>query len=297
MIINTSTIKTLSDGFKTVFNDAFTGVAGDWAKVAMLVPSAHRQEVYGWLGRTTRFREWLGDRVIQNLKTHDYTIKNRSFENTVAVDRDDIEDDSYGVYAPLFAQLGRDAAQHPDELVFALLAAGFTGLGYDGVAFFSDAHPVIGEDGQPTTASNTGGGTGTAWFLLDTTRMIKPFIFQRRRDYEFVRLDRPDDANVFEKKQFLYGVDGRMNAGYGLWQLAHASKQTLDATAYETARAAMLAMKGDDGKPLGIRPSLLVVPPTLEGKARELLEAERIGTGKTNIWRNSAQLLVTPWLA
>ena len=42
---------------------------------------------------------------------------------------------------------------------------------------------------------------------------------------------------------------------------------------------------------------LLVVPPTLEKEALELINAERSAAGATNIYRGSAELLVSPWLA
>jgi len=296
MLINQANLATLYTGFQTVFNDAFQNTQSDFDRVAMTVASSSRTEHYGWLGSTTRFREWLGDRLIQNLEAHDFSIKNKDFENTVAVRRNDIEDDTYGVYAPIVAQLGQDARTHPDELVFGMLGDGFAGLCYDGQPFFSAAHPLTGPEGETSSVSNFGGGTGTPWFLLDTTRMVKPVIFQKRRDYRFIALDREDDEHVFRKAEFVYGVDARVNAGYGLWQLAYASKQDLTAVNYAAARAGMLGLTGDNGRPLGIRPNLLVVPPSLEQAAREVLMAERTTGGKTNIWRNSAELLVTPWL-
>ncbi len=292
MIINNANLNALYTGFKTVFNEAFGATPSDYEKVAMEVPSATRQETYGWLGQTTKFREWLGDRVIQNLEAHDYTIKNRSFENTIGVDREDIEDDTFGVYRPLIAQLGEDAKRHPDELVFQLLADGFTQTCYDGQYFFDTDHPVAGQ-----SVANTQGGTGTPWFLLDTSRVVKPFIFQKRKDYNFVAMDNETDEAVFMRKHFRYGVDARVNAGYGLWQLAYASKQTLDLTSYADARAAMMSFKGDNGKPLGIRPTLLVVPPALEKQALDVVQAERLANGATNTYRNTAQVLVSPWLS
>jgi phage major head subunit gpT-like protein len=36
-------------------------------------------------------------------------------------------------------------------------------------------------------------------------------------------MDSSTDQNVFMKKQFLYGVDCRDNAGFGLWQMAYGS--------------------------------------------------------------------------
>ena len=63
--------------------------------------------------------------------------------------------------------------------------------------------------------------------------MIKPVIFQRRRDYDLRRMDTRDDEHVFMRDAYRYGVDARVNAGYGLWQLAYGSKQTLNADNYK----------------------------------------------------------------
>lgn len=297
MIINQQSLQALFTGFRLVFQQAFEGAPADHEKIAMVVKSTAKLETYPWLGNTTGFREWLGDRVIQNLKLHSFTIKNLSFENTVGVDRDDIEDDAVGAYTPLFAQLGQDAKVHPSLLTYGLLLNGFTGRCYDGQPFFDTDHPVLDEDGSEISVSNFGGGTGTPWFLLDTTRAVKPIIFQERRKYNFVSMDAPTDEAVFSAKQYRYGVDCRANAGYGLWQLAHASKQDLTAETYGAARAAMMGMKGDKGKPLGVRPSLLVVPPSLEKQALEVIKAERDASGATNVYQNSAEVLVSPWLA
>lgn len=291
MIINQSALSAMYKSFKTIFNETFEGTKGDYEKVAMTVPSSVREETYGWLGVFPKLREWIGDRHVKNLQASGYTVKNKDWESSVAVDRNDIEDDSYGVYSPLMAEMGRAAAAHYDELVFALLAAGFAAVCYDGQYFFDTDHPVGG-----ASVSNSGGGTGTAWYLLDTTRVVKPLVVQKRKPAEFVSLDRSTDENVFMSKNYIYGVDCRDNAGYGLWQLAYGSKQTLDATAYASARAAQMAFKDDEGKPLGIRPSLLVVPPSLEGAARSIVLAETNASGATNPWKGTAELLVSPWL-
>ena len=292
MIINQATLQAIYKSFKTIFNEAFQGVEPMYERVATVVPSTVREETYAWLGNFPKLREWIGDRHVKSLSAYGYTIKNKDWESTVEVDKNDITDDAIGVYKPLFSEMGRAARAHYDELIFGLLPQGFTTLCYDGQYFFDTDHPV-GEQ----SVSNNGGGTGTAWYLLDTTRAIKPLILQIRQAPEFVSLDRPTDENVFMRRKFLYGVECRDNAGFGLWQLAYASKQTLDATNYSSARAAMMSFKDDEGKPLGIRPNLLVVPPSLEGAAREILLSERDANGATNPWRNTAELLVVPWLA
>lgn len=299
MILNSTSLRSLYTGFSTAFQGAFAGVAASYGRVAMTVPSTTRANEYGWMGQMPRIREWLGDRQVQNLSLSSYTIRNRSFELTVGVDRDDIEDDNLGIYAPMFSELGRAAATFPDELVWPLLKAGFTTNCYDGQYFFDTDHPVIAADGiTVNSVSNSGGGAGTPWFLLDLSRAVKPIVFQSRKSFSnLIRKDQEDDDNVFLKKQLLYGVDGRCNVGFGLWQLAYGSKQTLDAAAYGAARAAMMGLLGDHGRPLGIMPTALVVPPSLEQAGRKILQNQLGSGGETNEWAGTAELIVVPWLA
>ncbi|MDP2168400.1 MAG: Mu-like prophage major head subunit gpT family protein [Thermodesulfovibrionales bacterium] len=291
MVINQASLGAVYKGFKTIFNEAFHAVEPLYGKVAMVVPSSVREETHSWLGAFPKMREWVGERHIKNLQMHSYSIKNKDWEVTIEVDRNDMEDDSVGVYRPIVAELGRVAAVHPDELVFGLFPQGFLTACYDGQYFFDTDHPVGG-----STVSNFGGGAATAWYLLDVSKAVKPFIFQSRRDVEFVSKDRPDDESVFMRKKYVYGVDRRDNAGFGLWQLAYASKDTLDAANYGNARAAMLGFKDGEGRPIGITPNLLIVPPSLEAAARELLMNERDALGAVNKWKNTAELLVVPWL-
>jgi len=297
MLVNRANLTALYTGYKTIFNGAFEGVKPVWNRVAMDVPSTTSQEVYAWLGQIPGFREWIGDRVIQNLKQYDYTIKNKKFESTLGVLRDNIEDDTYGIFNPLFGEMGRLSAVHPDELVFGLCKNGFTSLCYDGQYFFDTDHPVVNADGSAGTWSNHGGGAGTPWFLLDTTRAVKPLIRQKRRDYSFRAMTDLNDDKVFMTDQFLFGVDGRSNAGFGLPQLAYGSKQPLDVAAYATGRAQMGSLKGDNGRPLGVMPNLLVVPPSLEKAGLEVLKAQRNAAGADNVYAGTAELLVVPWLA
>jgi phage major head subunit gpT-like protein len=296
MMVNQETLTGLSKSFRTLFLDAYASAPAGHERFTIEIPSSVRTEEYGWLGNFPTLKEWIGDRKIEALKAHKFSITNKSFESTVEVDRDDLEDDNVAVYRPMIQMLGRNAKVHPTEMIFALLKAGFTGLCYDGQYFFDSDHPV-GEGAAATTVSNTGGGSGTAWYLLCTSYPIKPFILQMRKRPQLVAQDRPTDDQAFMRKKYRYGVDYRGNAGYGLWQLAYGSKQTLDATYYASARAAMMSLKSDAGVPLGLVPDLLVVPPTLEGAARSLLTKEKDSGGADNPWYKTADLLVSPWLA
>lgn len=298
MLINSATLRSLYTGFSAAFAGAFAGVAPLYTRVAMTVPSSTSQNEYGWMNALPRFREWAGDRVVNSISASGYTLRNKDFEMTIGVNRNAIEDDNVGIYTPMFAEMGRAAASFPDELIFPLLTAGFTSPCYDGQYFFDTDHPVLDAAGQATSVSNSGGGAGTPWFLLDTSRMVKPLVYQARKPFNrIVRKDREEDDNVFDNKEYVYGVDGRANGGYGLWQLAYGSKQTLDAANYEAARAAMGSFKGDGGRPLGVKPNLLVVPPSLEGAGRKILQSQLVNGGESNPWAGTAELLVVPWLA
>jgi phage major head subunit gpT-like protein len=291
MIINQAALSGIYKTFSTIFNQALEIAKSQVDLVAMRVPSTGRSVDYKWLGTFPNMREWLGDRVIKDLSGFHYELLNKSYESTIEVDRDDIEDDQIGVYTPMIQGLAQAARIHPDILAFALLAAGFSTKCFDGQYFFDTDHEVAG-----ASVSNTGGGSGTGWYLMDLSRPIKPIILQMRKTPQFVAMDKPDDENAFMRKKYRYGVDDRKNVGYGLWQLAYGSKQTLDATAYSAARAAMMSFTNDEGAPLGIMPTHLIVPPTLESAGRTVLEAEKNANGSSNVWYHTAQLVVVPWL-
>lgn len=290
MIVNQQALRGIFTAFKVIFQKAFDQSKTNWQKVATFVPSTTREENYKWLGKIPRMREWIGEREIQNLEGSDYTIKNKDYELTVGVDRNDIEDDTLGLYNPIVEETAQSAALHPDNLVFSLLKNGFTQLCYDKKPFFAVDHKVgkktvsnkgtkklspesysearafimslTDEKGKPLNlvptllvtapanesmgrkilladqidgTSNTLKGTAEllvetelagaddAWYLLCTSRPVKPLIFQERKKPKFVSLTNDTDANVFMNKQFLYGVDGRSSAGYGFWQMAYGS--------------------------------------------------------------------------
>lgn len=298
MLITATNLADLFRGFNTSFNRGFEGAETHKDTVAMTVPSTGEDETYGWLGEFPDLREWLGERVVRNLAAHGHTIKNRKFESTISIPRTKIEDDKYGIFSPIIQEMGRVTAEHPDSLLFSLLAAGFATKCYDGQYFFDADHPV-GDDASDfpvTSVSNMQAGGGDAWYLLDLSRAIKPLIFQERIPAKFTALTRDEDNNVFWRDDYIYGVRGRSNAGFGLWQMAFASKAGLDVTNYKAARQAMRSLKGDTGRPLGLRPTHLIVPPSLEEEAMQLVNAELGAAGGTNVWHGTAELIITEWL-
>lgn len=257
MIINGQTLDLAFKGFKTIYSEAFEAAETHYDKVAMTVPSSSRDETYGWIGQFPQLREWVGPRHVKNLAAHGFAITNRTFESTVAVKRADVEDDRLGIFKPMFAEMGTFARRHPEELVFSLLKDGFSSPSFDGTTFFAEDHELE-IDGEKVTDSN--------------------------------------DPHVFMNDQYLYGVRARVNAGFGLWQLAYGSKSELTIGSYAAARAAMMDFRSDGGRILGVKPTVLVVPPSLETQGLQILNALLTEQGGSNVWANTAQLIVTPYV-
>lgn len=86
------------------------------------------------------------------------------------------------------------------------------------------------EDGKPNPYRNTAKvvvapwlTSDDAWFLLDTSKPVKPFIYQERKKPDFVQQTDPQADNVFNRRKFKFGAEARAAGGYGFWQLAYGS--------------------------------------------------------------------------
>lgn len=297
MLINTANLKVVYTAFNGRFKAGLEQAApNDHLLFTEIVNSTTGEEEYPWLGDVPSMREWVGDRVINNLTAYGYKIANKDFEDTIQVPRNAIEDDKYGAFGMRFELMGRAVAADPCMRAFATLKAGFSTACYDGQFFFDTDHPVLDKDGVLQSVANTDGGNGEPWFLMCSTAPVKPIIQQRRQEPRMVSLDNVTDDNVFMRKQFLYGVDDRKGFGYSFWQTIWGSKQALTPTTYALARQKLLAMTGDYGRPLGNRPDTLLVGPSNESAARKIAINELGSNGETNEWKGTATPNVSAWL-
>lgn len=62
-----------------------------------------------------------------------------------------------------------------------------------------------------------------AWFLLDNTKPVKPFVYQVRKKPVFVSQTNMDSPSVFMEGVFYFGAEARGAAGYGFWQTVYGS--------------------------------------------------------------------------
>ncbi|MFC3172109.1 Mu-like prophage major head subunit gpT family protein [Acinetobacter vivianii] len=82
----------LFTGIKSTFNKSLNETEATWQLIATEVPSTGSAENYAWLGKFPKLKEWIGEKTIKRLEGHGYTIKNRSFESTVAIHKHEIDD-------------------------------------------------------------------------------------------------------------------------------------------------------------------------------------------------------------
>ncbi|MBU8912332.1 MAG: Mu-like prophage major head subunit gpT family protein [Desulfobacterales bacterium] len=144
MLVNKANLTAVFISLKTTFNKAFDGAPSVWEKTTMKVPSGSSQNDYTWLSRFPKMIKWLGSKTIKALKAHSYTVVNDDYEATVAVNRNDIEDDTLGIYAPMAQEAGYSSKQLPDEIDADLKNNAFENLCFDGQYFYDSDHDVAG---------------------------------------------------------------------------------------------------------------------------------------------------------
>ena len=296
MDINASTLRGAYTALSTAYNMQYSTVKALFGTVAMTINSTTAQNEYPRLDDLPGIREWIGERFIHRLSAQTYLIRNRSFEGTVAIRRTSFEDDNLGIYTPLAGQMGLNAAKFPDNLIWPAFIAGDTTLCYDGQYFFDADHPGFDENGGMTSVSNFQSGAGPAWYLIDDTQVVKPMVYQKRKEFKLTKLFDERDSNVFFRDEFIFGVDGRMNVGYGLWHMAFKSKATLNEANLTAALNAMKTLRKRDGQIIGITPTKLLVPTTLGATARKLLNTELINGGDSNWMKGLVEVVEIPFL-
>ena len=170
-VVKSDIPKMLEAVLKATFFEAYEGApVGDWGRIATLVPSTADTEKYAWLGNVPRMREFKDERVPAGLLEHDYSIKNKTWEASIGVDRAALEDDQYGQIKLRIQGLAGETRRHQDELTFTLLKNGFTGLCHDGQCFFDTDH----SEGDSGTQVNKGNAALSASALQAAfTAMMK----------------------------------------------------------------------------------------------------------------------------
>lgn len=225
MALTTAALATASRLITATFDRGIRAASPLYPSFANVVPSEGAEEKYGWLGSMPGVREWFGDRIFNQLRAADYELKNKHWESSLLVSKNDVADArllKYTGNGMLVDQLAAEASYHPDELMFSTMVLGeTTGLAFDGQLFYDTDH-AWGDSGTQNNDLTFAAATGTVP-TVDEFRL-----------------------------------------------------------AYNAAYAAMIAFKGDNGKPLyrprageEIARPLVQVTPTLYPTAAQALQAGR----------------------
>jgi hypothetical protein len=128
------------------FQRGYSGRKQYYDQFADLVPSSTKQNVYSWLAELPGLRKWYGPKLARNISTRAYALVNEDWEDTYEVDRNDIDDDTAGIYGQREQLMGDAASRWPDDLMTDIVKAGTTALCFDGQYFFDTDHPVDLDD-------------------------------------------------------------------------------------------------------------------------------------------------------
>ncbi|MGO2235536.1 MAG: Mu-like prophage major head subunit gpT family protein, partial [Marinomonas sp.] len=103
-------IEALTVGSNAAFTEGMGLVAPKWDKIASKVPSTGSSEFYGWLEDLPEIKQWVTERQLKELASHGYVIKNETYEASIKVKREDLEDDLIGKYSIIAKSWGRNSA-------------------------------------------------------------------------------------------------------------------------------------------------------------------------------------------
>ncbi len=124
------------------------------------IDSQTNVNTYGWMAAIGEMREWIGPRAVEGLSERSYQIFNKTYEKTIGVQRDKLEDSDIADTSLIVAGMAEAGKKLPDVLLKSLLQNGHltSAVAYDGQNFFDTDHPQA-LDGSTGTQSNYFTGT------------------------------------------------------------------------------------------------------------------------------------------
>lgn len=133
-------LRELQVTFSLAFQNALTAPHRDLLGVLRSnVGSSARENVYGFSSMSPDMNEWLADRKAEGQDGFEYRLKNRKFEKTIVVSRDDVDDDTLQIYSSKISTLANSYAYNIDTLTIAAMQS-TTQLCFDELTYFNGSH-------------------------------------------------------------------------------------------------------------------------------------------------------------
>jgi phage major head subunit gpT-like protein len=148
MALLTAKAAAVANSLMTIFDEALRAQRPVYPTIAMQRRSTGASEPFGFLGGLPQMREWLGDRIFNQLNAATFEVENKEYESSILVDRKDIEDDRFGLYGDVVGGMAEEATNYIDDLVVAELENGGSTPVYDGQYFYDTDHSWGGSGAQ-----------------------------------------------------------------------------------------------------------------------------------------------------
>ena len=167
MELTPENMRNLYYAFNAYLQKGLGGGWTEWTKYCSVINSATLIEKYPMTVISGGMREWVGERVINEIAGKMFEVVNKDFEHTEGVSRNDIEDDNIGFYQALFTEMGLNAANLWAELSVKALTE--TGKWADGVDFFSASRKI----GKTTINNVVSGALSVANYEAARSQMMQ----------------------------------------------------------------------------------------------------------------------------
>lgn len=143
MLINDDTGRAASKNYTGVFyGELENNPLPSWLKLAFwVIFSSVRTEIIAFSKGFPGFIEWIGPRKVNSFSQYSVTISKKDWEDTVGVQRDDVEMDKLDIVLKQIRGMAQMVPKHFLDLFIALLRGGATTVCYDGANFFDTTHP------------------------------------------------------------------------------------------------------------------------------------------------------------
>jgi phage major head subunit gpT-like protein len=144
--------------FNALYQGAYQAVEKFYEDFATTMPSNSETQLYHWIAQLPGMKEWIGQRQMNNAVLRGYSLTNKVFEDSIALDKFKVKNDQWGAFGPTVSAFGDAVGKWPDQQMAAVVDAGHKTLCYDGQNFFDTDHPISLTDASQGTFSNMGDG-------------------------------------------------------------------------------------------------------------------------------------------
>ncbi|MFQ3611270.1 MAG: Mu-like prophage major head subunit gpT family protein [Fimbriimonadales bacterium] len=179
-LVRSDLLSLVEAGLRTEFFGAYRQLesASIVPQIATIVRTNLPTQKYGWLGTVPVMREFVDERSPSGLRVLEYTISDRTWEASIAVERRALEDEQYDMIRMRVRDLALEAVRHREQLVIqALLQGATTGFTYDGYKLFDTNH----QEGESGVQSNVYNGALSTEALQQAIARMMQFKDDRGR--------------------------------------------------------------------------------------------------------------------